>query len=56
MRDVANGLRAAVARALAAAVRNSQIIIDPGIGFGKSDEQNFELLARPELSRSWASP
>jgi dihydropteroate synthase len=52
MRDVTSGLRAAVARALASGVKQSQIILDPGIGFGKSDEQNFELLARlPELAR-----
>ena len=30
----------------------SQILIDPGIGFGKKYEQNFELLAHlPELAR-----
>jgi dihydropteroate synthase len=33
-------------------VTKSQIVLDPGIGFGKSYEQNFELLARlPELAR-----
>jgi dihydropteroate synthase len=33
-------------------VAKSQIILDPGIGFGKSTEQNFELLTRlPELAR-----
>jgi dihydropteroate synthase len=33
-------------------VRKSQIILDPGIGFGKSFEQNYELLARlPELAK-----
>jgi dihydropteroate synthase len=52
MRDVTSGLRAAVARARSADVPRSQIILDPGIGFGKSDAQNFELLARlPELAR-----
>jgi dihydropteroate synthase len=50
-RDVTSGLRAAVHRAKSAGVKKSQIILDPGIGFGKSDAQNFELLARlPELS------
>jgi dihydropteroate synthase len=29
-----------------AGVAKSQIIVDPGIGFGKSYEQNYELLAR----------
>ncbi len=52
MRDVSSGLRAAVARARKAGVEKSQILLDPGIGFGKSFEQNYELLARlPELAR-----
>ena len=46
MRDVASGLRKSVAIARRAGVRKSQIILDPGIGFGKSFAQNFELLAR----------
>jgi len=52
MRDVAAGLRRAVAMARRAGVAKSQIVLDPGIGFGKSAAQNFELLARlPELAR-----
>ncbi len=52
MRDVADGLRAAVARARKAGVAKWQIILDPGIGFGKSFVQNCELLAKlPELRR-----
>jgi len=52
MRDVTVALRKATAAALRAGVVKSQIILDPGFGFGKSYEQNFELLARlPELSR-----
>jgi dihydropteroate synthase len=52
MRDVAQGLRASVAKARKAGVRKSQIIIDPGIGFGKSFEQNYELLRKlPELAK-----
>ncbi|MFZ0885186.1 MAG: dihydropteroate synthase [Candidatus Acidiferrales bacterium] len=52
LRDVTTGLRRAVARARRAGVPKSQIILDPGIGFGKSYEQNGELLARlPELAR-----
>ncbi len=48
--DVKNGLREAVRRALRAGLKRSQLILDPGIGFGKSYAQNFELLARlPEL-------
>jgi dihydropteroate synthase len=52
LRDVANGLRHAVIVARRAGVAKSQIVLDPGIGFGKSFEQNCELLARlPELAR-----
>jgi dihydropteroate synthase len=52
MRDVTSGLRAAVARARRAGIERTQIILDPGIGFGKSYAQNFELLARlSELAR-----
>ncbi len=52
LRDVVSGLRKAIAVAHRAGVRKSQIILDPGIGFGKSFAQNYELLARlPELAR-----
>jgi dihydropteroate synthase len=50
-RDVIAGLRAAVARARRARIAKSQIVLDPGIGFGKSYRQNFELLAHlPRLA------
>jgi len=52
LRDVATGLRSAVVIARRAGVAKSQIVIDPGIGFGKSAAQNFELLQKlPELAR-----
>jgi dihydropteroate synthase len=52
MKDVAQGLRASIRKARAAGVRKSQIVIDPGIGFGKSFEQNYELLRKlPELAK-----
>jgi dihydropteroate synthase len=51
-RDVVSGLRAAIGRAIGAGLAKSQILIDPGIGFGKKYEQNFELLTHlPELAR-----
>lgn len=50
--DVMTGLREAVARARHAGLPKSQILLDPGIGFGKRHEQNFEILARlPEFAR-----
>jgi dihydropteroate synthase len=52
MKDVMEGLRASIRKARAAGVRKSQILIDPGIGFGKSFEQNYELLRKlPELAK-----
>ena len=52
MTDVLSGLRSALAKAKRSGIAKSQIILDPGIGFGKSDTQNFEILARlPELAR-----
>jgi dihydropteroate synthase len=44
VKDVSRGLRKSVAAAIRAGVPKSQIIIDPGIGFGKSFQQNYELL------------
>jgi len=52
LRDVTAGLRRAVRLARQAGIPKSQIILDPGIGFGKSSSQNYELLARlPEVAR-----
>ncbi len=52
MRDVISGLRAAVSVARSALVPYSQFVLDPGIGFGKSDAQNFEILGRlPEIAK-----
>lgn len=52
MRDVSTGLRRAAHVAMRAGVSKNQIILDPGIGFGKSCSQNLELLVRlPELAR-----
>lgn len=46
MKDVKAGLREAIVKARRAGVSKSQIIIDPGIGFGKSFAQNYELLRK----------
>lgn len=52
LRDVTTGLRQSIATARRAGIAKSQIIIDPGIGFGKSYPQNYELLARlPDFAR-----
>jgi dihydropteroate synthase len=52
IRDVKNGLRQSIATAQNAGVSSSQIVVDPGIGFGKSHAQNCEILQRlPELAK-----
>jgi dihydropteroate synthase len=52
MKDVIAGLREAVGKARMAGIAKSQILLDPGIGFGKSYAQNYELIARlPELAK-----
>ena len=52
MKDVLIGLRRSVAIARKAGVAKSQIILDPGIGFGKSFAQNYELLDKlPQLAK-----
>src|SRR5271163_3946913 len=51
MKDVTRRLRGSAAKALKAGVAKSQIILDPGIGFGKSYSQNYELLQKlPQLA------
>lgn len=44
--DIARELGESIEMAHAAGIDDDQIIIDPGIGFGKTVEQNFELLDR----------
>jgi dihydropteroate synthase len=44
--DIMTELRAQVQSALEAGVRADRIIVDPGLGFGKSVEENLELLDR----------
>jgi dihydropteroate synthase len=54
--SVANGFETSIRRALAAGVRKSQLILDPGLGFGKSRRQNYEILAGLEKLRSFRLP
>ena len=52
MRDVTQSLKKAAAKATQHGIPKSQLVLDPGIGFGKSFAQNYELIARlPELAR-----
>jgi len=47
--DVASFLEERLAFAVAAGIREELICLDPGIGFGKTAEQNFELLRRLDV-------
>ena len=47
--DVMQGLRKCISVARRAGVAKSQIVLDPGIGFGKSFAQNYELLEKLPL-------
>jgi dihydropteroate synthase len=44
--DIIDFLEQSVEKALAAGVKEDQIVLDPGIGFGKTPEQNMEVLSR----------
>ena len=44
--DVVNDLRRSMEQAAAAGVPEEQMLVDPGIGFGKTPVQNLELLRR----------
>jgi len=55
-RSLRKGLTTSIRRALAAGVRRSQLIIDPGLGFGKTRRQNFEILAQLDRLRVFRLP
>lgn len=46
MAEIIDGLRESIAIAVRAGVLPHKIIIDPGIGFGKTAEQNLEIINR----------
>jgi dihydropteroate synthase len=50
--EIAAFLARALERAMAAGVHRDRVIIDPGIGFGKTVEHNLEILCKlGELAR-----
>ena len=49
-------LKRAIEQALAAGVRWENVIVDPGIGFGKTQEQNLEILRRLEEFKTLGRP
>lgn len=54
--EVRAELAQAVDRAVAAGIDESQLVLDPGIGFGKTAEQNLALLARLDELASLGRP
>jgi dihydropteroate synthase len=56
MPAVASDLKRAIKQALSAGVAWENIIIDPGIGFGKTQQQNLEILQRLEELRILGRP
>lgn len=55
-RSVGRGLGWSVRQALRRGVRRSQILIDPGLGFGKTRRQNFEIIATLGRLRRFGLP
>jgi len=55
-RELERGLGWSVKQALRAGVKRSQLLIDPGIGFGKSAEQNLEILRELERLKKFRLP
>ncbi|HOG58634.1 MAG TPA: dihydropteroate synthase [Anaerolineaceae bacterium] len=54
--EVADGLRQSVEIAREAGVRDGQIMLDPGIGFGKTTAQNLRLLKELEYFKTLGFP
>ncbi len=54
--DVLQGLRRSIERAVRAGVKKHQLVVDPGLGFGKSRHQNYQLLASLERLQSLGLP
>jgi dihydropteroate synthase len=54
--EVVDDLRMALERAVAAGVRPASLIVDPGIGFGKTAGQNLELLAHLDALTALGRP
>jgi dihydropteroate synthase len=56
MRSLAIDLEASIHRARQGGVAKQQMVIDPGLGFGKRREQNSEIIAKLELLHAFDLP
>ncbi len=54
--DVRRGLEAAMGRAAAAGIPQERLLVDPGIGFGKTAAHSLELLRRLDALRALGRP
>jgi len=54
--EVLADLRAALGRAIAAGVPETDLIVDPGIGFGKTADHNIEILRRLDVFSTLGRP
>jgi dihydropteroate synthase len=56
MAEIKRFLREATSRALAAGVPRERVLIDPGIGFGKTADHNWEVMRRLEELKELGFP
>lgn len=56
MEEVLEDLKETIMLAHAAGISDDRMILDPGVGFGKSYEQNLEIIDRLEVLRSLGYP
>ena len=56
MAEIVERLRESAAQAVAAGVPREKVLIDPGIGFGKTADQNVEVLRRLDELRAVGQP
>jgi dihydropteroate synthase len=56
MAEIKRFLGVAVERAVAAGVPREKVIVDPGIGFGKNADQNWEVMRRFDELRGLGQP
>lgn len=54
--DVISDINESIAIAESAGIRKDKLIIDPGVGFGKTQEQNLEVLRRLDELHSLGCP
>ena len=56
MTDMMNDLKETVEKAKAAGIKDDKIILDPGVGFGKTYENNLEAINKVEMLKEFGYP